>query len=262
MRLVVLLLISLMSPIVGADEWSAPENPNPSLILQGIRVDLAQGDYKVALAKHIWYHDHALTLQPAQAGVRLSFALSGWLKLGEVYPPALQKLKEIRDALEVKIRDKDRVRVRFEDFQEFAALNRTLRQEARTAETFKWLYETDPEDAQRVFDVSKPALIKQKEFALFALLLHPAKDVAHIGNSYSQNLELSGRFDNSFLEYAENKFVNDSATLVAILILNDRKEEATTAAKALKAFAKNEDIQNRLDKELAAAMTGTVPMPY
>ena len=61
--------------------------------------------------------------------------------MGEVYPPALEKLVEIRDKTVEKIRDEKQIRVRFEDFHDFTALNDTLRQEVRTVEAFKWVSE-------------------------------------------------------------------------------------------------------------------------
>lgn len=101
---------------------------------------------------------------------------SHWLELGEVYPPALEKMKQVRDEVEKRIRDEEQVRVRFEDFHEFVAFNRTLREEQRTAATFKWLDETDAEDAKRLFIVAQPALIKQKAYDLFAVAI--SNDVA------------------------------------------------------------------------------------
>lgn len=55
------------------------------------------GRYAEALEGYIWYHDNALSHDPAQAGVRLSYAIGYWLKLAQDYPPALLALKDIRD---------------------------------------------------------------------------------------------------------------------------------------------------------------------
>jgi len=49
-----------------------------------------EGRYQEALERFVWFHDHALEHEPsAMYGVRLSFALSYWKSLGDVYPPAM-----------------------------------------------------------------------------------------------------------------------------------------------------------------------------
>jgi len=57
----------------------------------------SQGKYEQALNEHIWYHKNALKYDPAQYGVRLSFALADWVELGRAYPPALHALRSIRN---------------------------------------------------------------------------------------------------------------------------------------------------------------------
>jgi len=258
-----MLFITFLAPVSGlADDWSPPENPDPSAIKREAKADIAKGNYSVALAKHLWFHENATTLKPSLSGVRLSFALSQWLELGEAYPPALEKLKEVRDATEKKIRDEKRVRVRFQDFHDFVALNKTLRQEKRTADTFKWLYESDPEDAKRVYGVSEAALIKQKEYAMCGEFLEPERDVERIGEGYASGLKSVKRFGNSYKNYLEKKIVNESATLVAILVKNGRGEEATAAATELRGFVSDSKLSKKLARALDAALGGTVPKPW
>ena len=125
--------IWLLPSISLADDWTPPKNPDPSAIMREAKADTARGNYEVALAKQLWYHNNAVKLKPSQSGVRLSFALSNWLKLGEVYPPALEKMRQIRDETENKIRDENRVRVNFEDFHDFVALPQISRGPSRFA---------------------------------------------------------------------------------------------------------------------------------
>lgn len=262
MRTFLYLFVFVLTTSVQADDWQPPDNPDPIEIKQSIRDDVAKRRYETALAKHVWFHDHSQQLQPSLSAVRLSFALSDWLKLGEVYQPALDKMKAIREDLEKKMRDKDRIRVRFEDFHEFVALNRTLRQEERTAELFQWLAESDPEDAGRLFGVAQPSLIKQKKYDLYAKFIEPEKDIRRMIDSYQQNLKMSERFGDSHTRYTENKFVNEAATLVAILVHTDRNEEAVGAADKLKAAVEDADYLSRVQRELKPAMEGKIPNPW
>jgi len=262
MRIGVLTFCVLFPTLGFSDDWTPPKNPDPQAIRREAKADLDRGRHEMALAKHLWYHEHALDLQPSLSAVRLSFALGSWLELGESYPPALEKMKQVRDEVEKRIRDEDRVRVRFGDFHEFVAFNRTLREEQRTAQTFEWLDETDPEDAKRVFNVAKPALIKQKAYKLYEKYVNPERDLARIGESYKRGLKLAiERFGDQHREYTDNKLLNDTTTLVAILVLNDRSAEAADIAEKAKTFVKDADLQEKLNRQLESALTGKIPNP-
>src|SRR5688572_11688303 len=52
--------------------WSPPANPDPHVILREAKADTQAGRYEEALAKHVWFHSHALEIEPALYGVRLS----------------------------------------------------------------------------------------------------------------------------------------------------------------------------------------------
>jgi hypothetical protein len=55
---------------------------DPRAALQEAAMSAKQGNYEEALRDHLWFHEHALEQVPALAGVRLSFALAAWVKLG------------------------------------------------------------------------------------------------------------------------------------------------------------------------------------
>jgi len=49
-----------------------------------------------ALREQVWFHQYALAEIPSLAGIRLSFALSDWIVLANVYPPAmLERLNRV-----------------------------------------------------------------------------------------------------------------------------------------------------------------------
>lgn len=263
MRIAIFALCVLLPTIGLAEDWTPPENPDPQRVLQEVREDVKSRRYEVALSKILWFHKNAAVLRPSLSGVRLSFALSYWLELGEVYPPALEEMKQLRDETEKRIRDQKRIRVRFEDFHDFVALNRTLREEERTAEAFVWLDKTDEEDAQRVFLVAQPALIKQRAYELCGKYIDSERDLARIRRSYTMGLELADkRFGAQHREFTEKKFLNDITTLVAILVQNDRKVEASEAANEAKKIVKDPDLLRKLDKQMESALSGTVPKPW
>jgi hypothetical protein len=154
--------------------WTPPQNPNPQNILNEAEADTRAGQYTNALAKYVWFYQNALKYDPAQRGVRVSFALSSWAQLGGSYPPALDKLKSVRDEAEQNVRQgKDAVSA----FQDFVAINATLKDDNNTSDFFTWLDANKPELAKEVFDRTQnwllPALVKTKKYAVCGKYIDP-----------------------------------------------------------------------------------------
>ncbi len=263
MRSMLVAFCVVLPTLSFAEDWVPPDDANPHTILQEASADAGAGKYEVALAKQVWYHNNALRIQPSQSGVRLSFAMSHWLKLGEAYPPALSKMREIRDDVDARIRDKNQVRVKFDEFHEFVAFNRTLRDEQRTVDTFKWIAENSSEDAATALLVAQPALIKLKQYELCGKYIDPEADAKKLGRSYDLDLKVAkDRFGERHREFAEKRFLNASTTMVALLVQTDREDEAKDAAKMLKGFVKDKSLQKKLNKQMEDALKGTVPNPW
>jgi tetratricopeptide (TPR) repeat protein len=123
----------------------------------------AQGKFEEALQKHIWYHDHALEINQAHYGVRLSYALSYWIDLGKKYPKALDALKTIRDQKTRRVLGGELNRALFHDV---ASINYVLGESRATVELFKKLDAAWPEFAASVSDMADKALFTAKEYQL------------------------------------------------------------------------------------------------
>lgn len=234
--------------------WTAPADPDPSAILQEAIADTAAARYKDSLAKHVWYHQNALKLQPSQSGVRLSFALSDWVKLSERYPAALKSLKAIRDAAEKDVRNG---KSPWEAFFDFSSINRSLDEPAKTKELFVWLDKHKPALAKRTFDIAQPALVSTKEYRICGRYIDPDLKFAQMKDRLALNsiIEKDAKMSASLKEHSRKSFINGTSTLVALLVINDRKDEADeVAAKALK-----EMDDPKLKIELEKAKKGTVP---
>jgi hypothetical protein len=103
------------------------------------------GRFEEALERMVWFHHNALVHQPSMAGVRLSFALSDWRRLGDVYPPAHAALVETRDAALRQLFENPGERRHFLDLN---GLNRALGEESRTLDAFAQLAALHPEEAK------------------------------------------------------------------------------------------------------------------
>jgi tetratricopeptide (TPR) repeat protein len=246
----------LMTSLAHAD-WAPPPKPNPDRIFQEAKSDAAAGRYGDALAKHVWYHQNALKHKPSLYGVRLSFALSAWAELGAAYPPALEKLESIRDEAARNVREGKGSR---EAFHDFASINKTLEDESKTKDLFVWLDSNKPAVAKEVFEVAQPALIKAKEYRLCGSYLEADNAFQRILQLYRENKRIAQEreFGKRLQEFGEKSFSNGTATLVALLVLNERKADAERiAAEAIKEWD-----DPRFKEQLEKAKKGSVPAPW
>ena len=161
-----LALLTATNPVpASAETWSpavAPGNtPDLQKILDEAKDFMSRGAYEEALQRHIWYHNHALEIDPAQTGVRLSFALSGWMELGRRYPKAKQALIEIRDN---KTREIAQGRGYSEMVQEVQAINHELQDDDATYALFKTIREKDPKLAGQCYFYLESLLVSKGEY--------------------------------------------------------------------------------------------------
>jgi hypothetical protein len=123
----------------------------------------ADGRWQEALEKHIWFHNHILEKNPSYYGVRLSFALSRWVELGQKYPKALAALTEIRDSKTERLLKGEHDRELFHDVM---AINRYLKQSSATVDLFKRLEKTSPKFAVDIYSMADESLLEAQEYSL------------------------------------------------------------------------------------------------
>ena len=253
------LAVCLMFPgSAWAEEWLPPTKPKPSVILDEARDDTRAKRYSLALAKHIWFHKNALKYEPSLVGVRLSFALSDWMSLGKEYPPALEKLKSIRDALEARVQSGEDIA---KEFHDLVAINRYLGDDQRSVESFKAFEKNHPNSAPLVFLYTRNALIKAKEYETYAKYIRGTSDFFEIKEMFERGKKSADRMPDqgkSLLEYLDESFRHETATLVAVLVNVDRKEEANEIADIAEELIDDEKFL----ATLKAARKGTVPDPW
>ncbi|MEX2169843.1 MAG: hypothetical protein WD851_11075 [Pirellulales bacterium] len=245
-------------PLNALGEWTPPSNPDPEKILNEARNDARAGRLEEALSKHLWFHEHALDYVPSLYGVRLTTALTDWHDLGEAYPPAMEKLEETRDASRRKvIEGTEELRL---SFREVRSINKLLDHEAQTAALFEELDKNKSDVAREVYDIAQPALVKAEKYALCGKYLVPneayERTVTLLELNREQAEELKSPLDRrDRLDYAERTFIEDAATLVGLLVLNEQKPKAVEIADDARGKSKHLESNAILD----AALEGRLP---
>lgn len=251
--------ITLLFVCCGADvkDWIPGENPVPRIILREAQVDAREGRHAVALAKHVWYHQHAVEHDESAKNTRLETALGHWNELGKVYPPALSKLKELRDAAFERVKKGERLPQSFEDL---AAINRRLRETIRTKDAFLWLHEHNPDAAKEVFKIAGTALTETGEYKRYGEYERPSVRRSKIIYYHQLQLKTADRnpkYSASRLKMAEDILTHDASMLVACLVIAGREAEAKRTAEILKEQCDSRKYHESLEK----ALQGTVPKP-
>jgi TPP-dependent pyruvate/acetoin dehydrogenase alpha subunit len=137
-----------------------------------------------------------------------------------------------------------------------------LKEEERTKDLFLWLDSTSPETARQVFDSAEPALIQAKEYRLCGKYLDPDRAFKRLAELYRETQRMANDPAGRMQEYAKeleehsNKsFANGAATLVALLVINDRQADAERIA----AEALRESDGPALKEALSKALKGEIP---
>jgi hypothetical protein len=226
---------------------------DPRDVLKEARQCLRSGSYAEALEKYLWFHQNALAHRPSLRGVRLSYALSEWVRLGELYPPAraalLSRLEDNTRSLRVGSKDWDQ-------FQEVAAIYRELKQEAKTTAVFQEIVEHDLDFAKKCFSIALPALIATQDFALARTFI-PSPST-HLNEHLEHLLEAMKRDDVDDLQAVLLKLYAKQVTqLLSVLKgVGEGDEAQVLAARAIESIG---DPEQRAKVRALLGSDGVVP---
>ncbi|WP_141224479.1 MULTISPECIES: hypothetical protein [Halomonadaceae] len=240
-----------------ATDWTPPDNPDLLQILHEARLDMQAKRYESELEKHFWFHENAEQIDESISAVRTSFALYDWVRLGQEYPPAMDELLQVRGGLITKLINEEYDRNAFRDL---VSINAVLNEDSKTTEIFKLLDSEQPEAANRAFNFAQPALIKDKEYELYVKYVNPQHDFLRMKHSFESGMLSANNSDSntSRSDFYINSFRNKAATLVAVLVVNDRELEAAEISTLAKEVLDDPQFHEELEDTLA----GTVPVPW
>ena len=206
----------------------ACDNPgDPEKVLARARKYYRQGQYEKALKDHIWFHENALTYKPSLYGVRLSFALIDWVKLGRKYPAAHNALIDLRNRKADLLRSRQGTPELFHDVK---AINQYLYESQKTVELYKDLTDCDFDLAKQCYDLAKDELIAHGEFTLCnRMMAAPLFIVRDMRKMLDQNIQIyrsSQWADKAHLDWSIAHYLQEAEQTVIVLAENDRLVEA------------------------------------
>lgn len=234
--------------------WTPPDSPDPSSILHSAVADTQSGAHEDALAKLLWFHHNALRHDRAWFGVRLSFALSYWLQLAEVYAPARDAFVRTRDEAESAFRGGSN----FDLFCDLAAMNRELGDIGRTADAFAEVSRRSIDEAKRLYHVAEEYLIAAGRFEECAPFLEPVARLLRAREHYQHMVAHEAKRSTAEPQppkLAQVFFIRDVGSLIGLLALNHRGDEARRIRDEALTELDNDEVRAAFD----AAVSGHLP---
>ena len=228
------LLFSLALP--AAAGWTPPANPDPQKIFQEARADKQAGRYDDALAKYLWFFNHAVTYDPKLMFLRRNTLLNEWKMLGYRHGASAKKLREVRASAVARVKQPGTDRnAAHETYLDAAAIGEAIDDEAPTRELFLWLDKNNPALAREIYQRTQPLLVRSGDFAICGKYIDAPEQLEHLTESYRSGLRYARRSVGGDIDFAQFQFTSEATLLVALLATNNRKAEAKqVAADALK----------------------------
>jgi len=232
---------------------------DPKKALDFARVYAKEGKYEEALEMHQWFHVNALSIKRSLYGVRLGGALSSWIRLGENYPKAKQRLIEIRDEELAKIKNGD---WKFENYHDIEAISRVLKESNMPVKIFKIISEKekDVEKVMRCFDITLKYLVDEGEVELCRKyfddpLKYVSKYIGYFKDNEKSSKEHILKMENSKIkeefvkgttEVHKNIYIKSMNLLVRVLRMLDRNKEIEQVYMAGKGIVSDEEYEKIL----------------
>ncbi len=142
--------------------------------LSNARACIAAGRYPEALRDLVWFHENALSEDPSWSGVRRSYALDDWLRLGKAYTPALAALEDTRDRKAAALLQGDLDRSAFRDV---AAIDGYLGVTSKTYSLYQMLINGQPEVAKICARDALSSIIAAEDYQLAAQIIPDAESL-------------------------------------------------------------------------------------
>ena len=209
---------------------TVPSGSDPRAVLDRAGEDASAGRFAEALAGFVWFHEHAVGIDPAWTGVRRSFALGDWHDLALKYPPALDAMRAARDAAEVRFDAAGEASA----FRDLAALNEHLGEPDRAVRRFLRTAAADPAGAARLYRTAEPLLIAAGESAACGPFVDAADALSDAADLYFRMSADERRPGPP--PCARDFYVRRATVPIALLARNGRPAEARAAHAAAAAF--------------------------
>jgi len=232
----------LLAIVISNLTVAAADSQELQIALQEAKEFAKNGQFAEALDKHVWYHEHSRGT--GHGGVRLSFAMADWKRLGEEFPAAKEKLLSIRNAQETALLGG---KGGFTEFSEVAAIDRTYGNDKGPYDLIRKLAEQSPEQAKRCFFSARDSIVKQKDYALY-LKLGPEPEQQFLSWEYSWKQDALRAQKNPDAAGALRELkLRGARQLIEVLVGTGQLDKAADIQKRAVELTKDKSLENAVE---------------
>jgi len=200
---------------------------DPKIFLNEARRAVKEGNFEAAVEQYEYFFDHALDNDPASYyGVRLSYCLDEWSRLGEKHPEAKERLEFKRnEALDLLKTDREAER-----FHDFVSICEYLKCPELPVEEFIKIHESDTELAKEIVRFIWDVLVSQERWDVCVdYLNNPKEKYSSYLLKFDQAISIC-KSDESlggeeFEEQIKGWCIRDISNMLLVLKNSDRTEE-------------------------------------
>lgn len=192
---------------------------NPREVLEDAKHAAQSGDYSDALNKFEYFFEHALDEDPYSLyGVRLSYCLDEWIDLGEKYPPALERLHQLKEISLTQLNEtKDPER-----FHDYMAICRYLGCADKPVTQFLHIHSHEQPLAQAIVRFIWDDLVKAEMWDICAEYLpDPKEEYEHSIAKFDEALKIcqsdSRLNEEEFKQQIKGWYVVDVSNILLVL---------------------------------------------
>ena len=183
-----------------------------------------------------------------------------WAKLGDKYPPAKTLLRYAANYAKHTLMDNPKES--FSLIHEYISINRTLERTDQSISFFKWLDTHHPDVASITFHIFQDVLTKHEQFSLYNKYLNPNPNFSQMVSTYGFSIDANKRGVYGDKERTQKMtrsdtkiFIYNVSRLVAILVMNERADEAQSIVKKAKLELSSDEFITSLN----SALNGKLP---
>lgn len=198
---------------------------DPAIVLDEARSHVKNKEYAEALKDYVWFFENAERIKKSMAGVRLSYCINEWRKLGNIYEPALIKYREELTKRKERLINGE---ANWELFWEFKSLSKYDNKDNDVIDIFMSFHNgKNKKFAAKIFDPIKKDLAILGFFDICnEYTKNPILLADQIIDDYRMRLEMAKkRKDDLMIAHLENNFIDESRYLLTVLKKNNREKE-------------------------------------
>lgn len=222
---------------------------DPAEVLKSARQNYDNKKYAEALKDYKWFFDNSTKIESAMFGVKLSYCVGEWRKLGDSYEPALSLYRaELQERKQRLLGGESN----WDLFMEFSALCDYDGRKNEVIDVFLAIHKNNKnkEFTEKIFRPIKEDLLSSGYVSICnEYLVDPIRDVEHTieFHKLNQNYDQKGQSNIDDDKFAESMYNKEAIYLLTVLEESNRAEDFEKVKNKLRSYKFSSEIKAFLD---------------